>query len=50
MNDGRCLRTQDHQTVVDGFVDGAVSGDGETRDFAEGTVIVFCSCGFLKCS
>ncbi len=30
------LRTQNRQAVVDGFVDGAVSGDGETRDLAEG--------------
>ncbi len=36
MNDGRRLRRQDHQAVVDGFGEGAVSGDGEAGDFAEG--------------
>jgi len=36
MNDGRCLRTQDRQTVVDGFGQDTVSRDGETGDFAEG--------------
>jgi len=35
MNDGG-LRGQDRQAVVDGSGQGAVRGDGEARDFAEG--------------
>jgi len=38
MNDGRRLRRQDHQAVVDGFGEGAVSGDGEEGAAAEGEV------------
>ena len=38
MNDGRRLRRQDRQAVVDGSGESAVSGDGEARDFAEGEV------------
>ena len=38
MNDGRRLRMQDRQTVVDGSRESAVNRDGETRDFAEGEV------------
>jgi len=38
MNDGRRLRRQDRQAVVDGFFDGAVSGDGEEGDLAQGEV------------
>ena len=38
MNDGRRLRRQDRQAVVDGFVDGAVSGDGKEGAVAEGEV------------
>ena len=36
MNDGRGLRGEDRQAVVDGFSQRAVSGDGEEGDFAEG--------------
>ena len=36
MNDGRCLRTQDRQAVVDGFGESAVSRDGEEGAIAEG--------------
>ena len=39
MNDGGGLRRQDRQAVVDGFGEGAVSGDGEEEDFAEGKVM-----------
>ncbi len=35
MNDGGGVRRQDRQAVVDGFGQGAVSGDGEEGDFAE---------------
>jgi len=36
MNDGGGLRRQDGQAVVDGSGEGAVSRNGEARDFAEG--------------
>ena len=38
MNDGRCLRTQDRQAVVDGCGEDEDSGNGEARDFAEGEI------------
>jgi len=39
MKAGCRLRRQDHQTVVDGFGQGVVSGDGEARDFAQGEIM-----------
>jgi len=36
MNDGRGLRGEDRQTVVDGFGQGVVSGDGKAGNFAQG--------------
>jgi len=38
MNDGRRVRGQDHQAVVDGSREGSVSRDGKAGDFAEGEV------------
>ncbi len=41
MNDGGRLRRQARQTVVDGSGEGAVSRDGEERDFAQGEGVIF---------
>ena len=38
MNDGRRLRRQERQAVVDGSQSGTVKGNGEEGDFAEGEV------------
>jgi len=40
INDGFGLQRQDSQAVVDGFGEGAVSGDGEEGDFAEGEGVI----------
>ena len=38
MDDGRSLRREDRQAVVDGFSQRAVSRDGKEGAFAEGEV------------
>ena len=40
MNDGRGLRGQDRQAVVDGSGQRAVSRDGEEGDFAQGEGVI----------
>ena len=48
MNDGGGLRRRDCQAVVDGFVDGAVSGDGKEGAVAEGEGMSFLTIQLLN--
>jgi len=48
MNDGRRVRSQGRQVVVDGFVDGAVSGDGKEGAVAEGEGMSFLTIQLLN--